>query len=155
MLDDNQTGTDIIGRICDIEKIHNNDKQIKFIIAIGNNTVRNEIYNKYAHLINYTAIHPAAVISETAIIGKGTIIGANVVVNVNSIIKENCIINTGSIVEHDCSIEEGAHLSYRVTIGAGTKIGKMAYIESGTLIDRNMQIKDNEHIIMGSIIRRN
>ena len=154
MLDDNQTGTDIIGKICDIEKIYNNDKQIEFIIAIGNNAVRNEIYSKYAHLINYTAIHPTAVISEPATIGKGTMIGANTVINVNSIIEENCIINTGTIVEHDCWIEESAHLSYRVTIGAGTKIGKMAYVEAGALIDRNMQIKDNEHIMMGSIIRR-
>lgn len=154
MLDDNQTGTYIIGRTCDIEKIHSNDNQIEFIIAIGNNAVRNEIYNKYARLINYTAIHPAAVISKTATIGKGTMIGANAIINVNSTVEENCIINTGTIVEHDCCIEESAHLSYRVTIGAGTKIGKMAYVEAGALIDRNMQIKDNEHIMMGSIIRR-
>ena len=155
MLDDNQTGENIIGKVCDIEKIYNNDTDIEFIIAIGNNSIRNEIYKEYTNLINYTAIHPTSVISDTAKIGKGTVIGANAVINANSIVKGNCIINTGTIIEHDCYVEEGAHLSYRVTIGAGTKIGKMAYIEAGVLVDRNIQIKQNEHIIMGSIIRGN
>ena len=99
MLDDNQTGSNVIGKIADIEKIHNTDASIEFIIAIGNNTIRDAIYQNYNNLINYIAIHPSAVLSETTKIGKGTVICANAVINASTIIGENCIINTSSIVE--------------------------------------------------------
>lgn len=150
-LDDNKTGKDIIGKISDIKRLCIKYSDIEFIIGIGNNKIRNELYKENQNLKYYTAIHPSAIISESVTIGSGTAIMANVVVNVNSVIGANCIINTASIVEHDCLIEEGAHLSYRTTIGAGSKIGKEAYIDIGAIIGRNEKISDYEKVGIGEI----
>lgn len=153
-MDDKQTGENVIGTIAEISKIHNKDKEVKFIVAIGNNQLRQKIFKQYRELINYIAIHPSAIVSNTAKIGNGTMIGAGTIINANTVIEDNCIINTGSIVEHDCYIKEGAHLSYRTTVGAGTEIGKLAYLELGTIVDRNVKIQDEENTQIGSIIRR-
>ena len=146
-LDDTKKESKVIGTTNDINKILNSDNDIKFIIGIGNNKVRNDIFKAHPQIDYYTAIHPRAVISKSAIIGKGSAIMANAVINANSIIDENCIINTGTIVEHDCKIENGAHLSYRVTVGSESKIGE------GVLIDRNVKINDYEKISIGEIVR--
>ena len=150
-LDDNKTGNEIIGTIKDIKTITEENKDVEFIIGIGNNKIRNEIYKANENLKYYTAIHPSAMISKTAVIGDGSAVMANTVINANSVVGANCIINTASIVEHDCIIEEGAHLSYRTTIGAGAKIGKEAYIDIGAIVGRNENVSDYENIKIGEI----
>lgn len=152
-LDDNKTGEDIIGKIKDIEKWHKKDNDIEFIIGIGNNSIRNKLYNEYSNIHYYTAIHPTAVISKNTIIGKGTAIMANAIIGRDVIIGGNCIINTGTIIEHNCIIEDGVHLSYRVTLGAESKIGKNSYIDIGSIINRNVTIGEGKKIEIGEVVR--
>lgn len=153
-LDDKQEGKNIIGKISDISKLHEEDKEIEFIIAIGNNEIRNKIYADNPKLNYYKAIHPSAIISKSATIGEGTAIMANVVLNTNSSIGNNCIINTSSVVEHDCIVEDGAHISYCVTLGAGSKIGKEAYIDIGAIIARGAIVNPYQKIDIREIIKK-
>ena len=151
-LDDSKTGKEILGTTNDIAKLHKQDDEIYFIVAIGDNKIRNNIYNmndvKY-----YTAIHPKSIIAKSAKIGAGTSIMAGAVINANSIIGSNCIINTNTIVEHNCIIEDCVHLSYGVIIGAGCTIGKETYINAGAIINRNTEIKDFTIIEIGEVVR--
>lgn len=150
-LDDNQVGENIIGTIADINKFHGQD--IEFIIGIGNNEIRNKIYQEYTQLNYYTATHPSAIISPSAKIGAGTVVMANAVISSNSTVGENCIVNTATIIEHDCIIEDGVHLSYRVTIGAGSKIGKEAYIDMGAIVARGVTLQPYQKIDIKEIVR--
>lgn len=152
-LDDNQVGEGIIGTTADIQKIHEQDEEIEFIIGIGNNKIRNKIYKEYPQMNYYTAIHSSAIISPSAKIGAGSVIMANVVINANSIVGENCIVNTATVIEHDCTIENGVHLSYCVTIGAESKIGKEAYLDMGAIINRNVTIDPYQKIDIKEIVR--
>lgn len=152
-LDDNITGENIIGTIQDVLRLHEKDEKIEFIIGIGNNEVRNKIYQEYPQLNYYTAIHPSAIISPSARVGVGTVIMANVVINSNTTVGDNCIINTATVIEHDCTIENGVHLSYRVTVGAGSIIGKEAYIDMGAIIARGVTVQSHQKIDIKEIIR--
>ena len=145
-------GKRIIGTTDDIKKIYNDDKNIEFIIAIGNNEIRSRIFNAN-NVKYYTAIHKNSIISKTAQIGKGSCVMAGAIVGTNAVIGQNCIINTGSIVEHGCKIEDGVHLSYRVTIGAESIIGKESYIGMGAIINRNIEIMPYEDIEIGQIVK--
>jgi hypothetical protein len=55
----------------------------KFIVAIGDNRIRADVYRRLCELglIPALVIHPSAVISHFARIGEGTMVAADVVVN--------------------------------------------------------------------------
>ncbi len=108
-LDDKAKGNNIIGKICDTKKIFKKNDSVEFIIAIGNNEIRNKIFNSY-DVKYYTAIHKSATVSKSAKIGEGTAIMAGVIINSNCSIGRNCIINTASVIEHDCLIKERSPL---------------------------------------------
>ena len=74
---ENFLGVSKLGKISDIE----NFKQIKFHIAIGNNSLRKELSKKIGIENLITIRHSNSYISRDAEIGKGCFIGANVVIN--------------------------------------------------------------------------
>ncbi|MGM8364848.1 acetyltransferase [Virgibacillus sp. W0181] len=120
------------------------EKNIKVIIAIGNNAVRKKIATqlnlKSKHYM--TLIHPTATISPTVSIGYGTVVMPHAVVNTESSIGEHCIINTGAIVEHESHIGSYVHISPNATLTGevkveeGTHIGAAATIIPGRTIGR-------------------
>jgi acetyltransferase EpsM len=107
-----------------------------FIVAIGDNRVREEVFRRLCELelIPALVIHPSAVISQFARIGAGTVVMADVVVNPVASIGENCILNTACSIDHDCSVGPHAHLcpgvrlAGMVVVGAGTMIGTGAVV---------------------------
>lgn len=156
-LDDNSKGNlleyKILGTIDTCEELYKNNTDLEFIIAIGNNVKRNELYEKYK-LKYYTAIHPKSNISDVdTVIKEGTVIMSNVCINSSAKIGKQAIINTGTIIEHDCLVEDFAHISYGCIVGANTKIGKNSYIGLGSIINIGKDINENEVIECGSIIK--
>jgi acetyltransferase EpsM len=130
------------GPISAVSSIINEYKNIKFIVAIGNNQFRSEIVNRIGLSKERfaTLIHPTAIISPTARIGEGTVVMPNCVINANTEIGKHVIINTGAIVEHDNHISDYAHISPNatltgnVTVGEGTHIGASATVIPGIKI---------------------
>ena len=99
------------------------DKASHFIVAIGNNKIRENIYNKAAlYLKPATIIHPTAIIGFNVTINDGSVVLSNSVINNSTIIGKNCIINAGTIIDHDCKIGNGVHLSI------GTKVGSTSSV---------------------------
>jgi UDP-perosamine 4-acetyltransferase len=88
-------------------------------------------------------VHPSAVISKSARLGKGVTVMAGVLINANSQIGNNVIVNTGAIVEHDCIVGDhvhvatGARLAGTVTVGTGSHIGAGAIVLEGRNIGSN------------------
>ena len=119
-----------------------------FVVAIGDNRVRTEIFGRICQLGLTPAlvIHPSAVISRFAGIGAGTVVAAGVVVNPGADIGENCILNTGCSVDHDCRVFAhchlcpGARLAGTVEVGAGTMIGTGAIVLPGMHIGKSCVI---------------
>lgn len=149
-LDDNiKSGTTIIkheqqeykvlGKIEDAIKIYKENPNIKFIIAIGNNYVREKIANEY-ELPYTTLIHPRASIAIDTKIEKGTVIMANATVNTGTQIGSHCIVNTGTIVEHDNQLEDYVHISPNATLCGTVKVGKLTHIGAGATVKNNINI---------------
>jgi UDP-3-O-[3-hydroxymyristoyl] glucosamine N-acyltransferase len=81
-----------------------------------------------------TSIHPSAVVSETAQIGKDVSIAANAVVEDNARVEKGAIIGAGSVVGANSRIGENTRIHQNVSIYHDVVIGKDSIIHSGTVI---------------------
>lgn len=138
-LDDDLSKDGVIGKIDDCTKF----SDCFFVIAIGNNSVRKAIAEKFPDLKYRTVIHPRAVISEDVEIGVGTVIMANAVINANTKIGAHCIINTASVVEHDNVLSDFVHISPGATLCGGTSVGELTQIGAGAVTKNGTSVCSN------------
>ena len=104
-----------------------------FIISIGNNSIRKRI----AESLNCDyamAVHPKAVVAESARINAGTVVMAGAIINPDAIIGRHCIINTGVSVDHECVLEDYVHLSPHATLCGNVKVGEGSWIGAGAVV---------------------
>ena len=123
-----------------------------FIIAIGNNMVREIIAKDHSELDYYTAIHPSAVVSHSAKIGKGSCIMPHATINSCASIGMHCIINSNAVVEHDCKIADFVHLSPGAVACGTVSIGRLSHIGAGTSIKNNIAICEKVTIGAGAAV---
>src|SRR5215472_13536425 len=102
--------------------------------GVGDNHPRARIFE---HLCRFgfrvvNVIHPAAVISKTAALGKGVAIMAGVVVNSGVLIGDNVILNTGVLVDHDCRIGDHVHIAPGVVLSGGVTVGAYSHLGTGS-----------------------
>lgn len=122
-----------------------------FVIAIGNNGVRDKI----SHKLNckwYTGVHPSAVVSESASIGEGTVVMPNAVINADAEIGRHVIINTGSIVEHDCIVGSYTHVAPKSVVCGASHIGSYVWLGTGSTVSNLAHICDNVLLGAGGVV---
>lgn len=113
-----------------------------FFVAIGDNKIRNKIFNRCISL----GMTPVNIVSKTATVSKRAKIGGGVcilhhaVVHVNAEIGDNCIINTGATVDHDCKVGKSAHIS------AESLICGFSHVGEGTLIAPGVTVRDRMNV---------
>jgi acetyltransferase EpsM len=140
IFDDNQEITTFLGIHVKTKFISEELLALPLIISIGNNKIRHNLYKKFKLNLALPLIHPSAVVSKQAKIGKGTVVMPNAVINADTSIGENCIINTGAVIEHDCVIENAVHISPNaalaghVNVGQGTHVG----IGAGAVVTKSL-----------------
>ncbi len=140
--EDSLKGNIFLGPVISAWKMIDLFKDIKFIIAIGNNKVRKQIFDKLGLSISYfvTVIHKSAIVSPSAHIGCGTVIMANSVINADTHIGNHVIINTSSVIEHDNNIGNFVHVSPNATLTGAVQIEDGAHIGAASSIIPNMKI---------------
>ncbi|MCM3650425.1 acetyltransferase [Metabacillus litoralis] len=128
--------------------------EIKFITAIGHNPTRKQIVNKMnlEEDLYMTPIHPSAIISPSARIGKGTVIMANAVINADAVIGDHVIVNTGSIIEHDNRVNDFTHVSPNATLAGCVQLGEGVHIGAGATLIPNVKIGDWSTIGAGATV---
>ena len=154
-LDDDESKTScgkyqVVGTSKGITKYRDYD----FIIAIGNNKIREKISDmlERENIKQTTLIHPSAVIDETVKIKEGTVIMANAAVNAEVQIGRSCIINTSSSIDHECILEDYVHVSPGVHVAGTVSIGKSTWIGIGATIINNLSICANCNIRAGAVV---
>jgi sugar O-acyltransferase (sialic acid O-acetyltransferase NeuD family) len=84
-----------------------------------------------------TLVHPAAVISPSAVLGEGTIAGPCAVVAAHARIGTHGILNRGALVGHHTVVGDYVTASPAVNVGGCGTIGDRAYLGMGcTVLDR-------------------
>jgi len=127
---------------------------INFIIAIGHNQTRKQIVNKMKLKEHFfmTPVHPSAIISPSAKIGKGTVVMANTVINADAVIGDHVIVNTGAIIEHDNEVNDFAHVSPNATLAGSVHLGEGVHIGTGATLIPNVKVGDWSTIGAGATV---
>lgn len=142
-------GIPLIDKINKINSLNKDDYY--FIIAIGNNTTREKIVNKF-DLKYYTAVHPSSILAKDVEIGEGTVVMANAVLNSSVKVGSHCIINTSSVIEHDNKIDDFVHISPNAALAGNVKVGKKSWVGMGSSIIQGVKIGINVKIGAGSVV---
>ncbi|AQQ54210.1 NeuD/PglB/VioB family sugar acetyltransferase [Planococcus lenghuensis] len=147
---------DILGKFSNLDK--NEIKNHKFIVAIGNNTVRERIMLEINSFQGETPslIHPSVNISQSAIVGKGVYIHANVFVWTKVVIEDYCILSPGVVIAHHTNIGTACLISTLTGIGASINIGRRVFIGMGSKVVTGVDIiGENTVIGAGSTLLKN
>lgn len=144
--------TPVIGKI---DKMLELDEDVYYVIAIGNNSVRRKIAEKYSDKKFITLIHPKAIIGEKVNIEDGTVVMAGSIINSYTKIGKHCILNTGSIIEHDNIIENYVHISPNATLCGGVTVGEETWVGAGATIIQEKKIGKKIIVGAGTVIVKN
>lgn len=147
----------------DVEKILNYNRlgnvsdcikygDCSFVIAIGNNLVRRNIFEKYSNFEYVTLIHPSVCIGSGVEIGEGTVIMPGAVVNACTKIGKCCVINSGAVVEHDCTIGDFTLIAPNSTVCGVTSIGSNCWLGAGCTVNNVLGICDNVTLGSGAVV---
>lgn len=122
------------------------------IVSIGSCQARKLVAERFHDLDFSTAIHPSAIISDTASIEEGTVIMAGTIINADVKIGKHCILNTKASVDHECIIGDYVHIAPGVTLSGNVKVGDCTWIGVGSCVKQGIKIGENCMIGAGSVI---
>jgi len=125
-----------------------------FVIAIGDNKARFSFYQELtaAEQKLPNIIHPTAVISPYANLGRGNVIFANAVVNPGCIIANAAIINTAASIDHDCTLADAVHISPGTRLAGSVNVGKLSWLGIGSTVIQGVNIAENTQTGAGAVV---
>ena len=129
----------------------------RLIVAISDNSARASC----ARWVNdqgfslLAVVHPRAVISPSAEIGKGSFVEAGAVINPGARIGEAVFVGSGASIDHDCQIEDAASIAAGVILGGVVTVGKRSRLDHGTCVRDGVTIGHDAVITMGSAVVSN
>ena len=131
-----------------------NKKEVGFIIGIGDNFIREKIYNlvnsKNAEVT--TLISNTASISQSASIDNGTFVNRNVSINALAKIGKNVILNTACVIEHECEILDSVHIGPGAVLAGNVLVGERTFIGANSVIKQGVQIGKDVIIGAGTVV---
>lgn len=97
-------------------------------------------------------VHPSAVVSGHAELGRGVYVGPCAVVNAGAVLGDGCIVNSSAIVEHDCRLGEFVHAAPGAVLCAGVRVGDRAHIGANATVVQGLKIGADTIVGAGSAV---
>jgi acetyltransferase EpsM len=129
----------------------------KINIAIGENSVRYEIFSKLGKFSAnlFTVVSANAYIAGSAEIQPGSSVMPGTVMHDFVKTGKCCIIDTGAIVEHHAAIGDFVNVSPGAILCGGARIETGAIIGAGSVVIEKINIGENSLIGAGSVVITN
>lgn len=127
-----------------------------FVLGVGDTEIRRRVRVRLeqAKATLVTLIHPAAVISESATIGRGSTIHAGAIVNIDVRIGAHCVVNTGASVDHDCQLLDGVQIGPGAAMAGGVTCQENVFVGTGASILPNVTVGADSIIGGGSSVAK-
>lgn len=131
--------------------------QVSVALGVGDNVVRQRLAGRClawgAELL--TLIHPAATVSSSAQVGRGSVVMAKAVINPNARIGQGAIVNTGAIVEHDVLIGDFAHIAPNATMGGASSLGDLTLLALNAVVLQCVHVGSHSVVGAGAVVVHN
>lgn len=150
-LDDYSYNEKVIGTIKDWEV----KDGLHFALAISDCTGKKKIVeslsSKDAEFA--TIIHPSAIVSDTAKVGKGSIIYWNIDLGPDSVVGNYCTVM--GTIGHDSVVGDFSTVCGNTSVNGHVTIGKETFVGSNVAIVPGTKIGNNCKIGLGSVVIKN
>lgn len=93
-----------------------------------------------------TIVHPAAIVSPSAVIGAGAFLAAGAIVGTGAVLAEACLLNTGASIDHDGRLDAG------VCVSPGARLAGSVLCEEDVFIGLNAGILQGLRIGRGAVV---
>jgi len=123
-------------------------------VAIGDSTVRERMFNRFAESRIPTLVHPSASVSPSAHVSMGALIMHNAVISARARIGAGVIVNVGCYVAHDCEVGAFTHLAAGVNLGGGVVVGSRSLCGTGSIVLPQTVIGDSVVLGAGAVVNR-
>lgn len=127
-----------------------------FFISFGAMKYRKKVYEFLSsngwEAVNI--IHPDAVVSPTAKIGKGVLIECGCLITPSPVIGNNVVVNTGSQVNHDNVVEDHVYIASGVVLSGGVTIGSNTLLDDGVIVTLGKSVGKNSLIGAGAVVTK-
>ena len=152
-------GHTVIATETDLPQIMQQHPDCSLFIAVGDNWMRHQIYERISTLLPNatfaTLIHPSAQIAAEVTIGQGTVVMAGSIINSCSNIGDFVIVNTKSSIDHDNNLGSYSSLAPNATTGGNVSIGDFTAISISATVKHGIQIGKHVVVGAGSIVLKN
>lgn len=148
-------GVEVLGPIQLLEKL----KRLHVrgaIAAIGDNRVRRGYLREIdaAGLEALNAIHPSAIVSPRAALGRNVVVCAGAVICIDARIEDAAILNTGCRVDHESVVGEAAHIAPGATLAGRVTVGAEAFVGMGANVIQCRSIGESAMVAAGAVVTR-
>ena len=157
LIDDNPSVNELMG----FPVFHHRLDLHPVIVSIGNCATRRKVVEQIAEALHATpfdaavfgtAVHPSAIVSETAHIGVGSVVMQGAIIQTCTQIGRHCIVNTGAKIDHECVIGDYVNVDSGVILCNNVTVGDDTWIGAGSTIIQGIHIGNHVVINAGSVI---
>ena len=146
----------VVGAGEDESYIASGDKSVRVVIS-PDGALRGRIAEKYADagFEFATVVAKTADVSESALVGEGTVIAEHAIVTARTKIGRFVKINTAATVTHECEIGDNATIAPAAVVLGRVKIGECAYVGANSTILPGLAIGRNVVVGAGAVVTKN
>lgn len=142
----------ILGGVSQLRTILDDDQDVSFITAVGDNAIRRSIIERIEAVVPeinaWTLLHPRSIVGRGVEIGEGTCLAPGSIVTTNARIGSHCILNVNASVSHDAIVGDFVNINPGAVVAGNVRVGTGVYVGAGaTLID---QVSVGEWSIIGA-----
>ena len=157
LIDDNPSVNELMG----FPVFHHRLDLHPVIVSIGNCATRRKVVEQIAEALHATpfdaavfgtAVHPSAIVSETAHIGVGSVVMQGAIIQTCTQIGRHCIVNTGAKIDHECVIGDYVNVDSGVTLCNNVTVGDNTWIGPGSTIIQGIHIGNHVVINAGCVV---
>jgi sugar O-acyltransferase (sialic acid O-acetyltransferase NeuD family) len=127
---------------------------VHVVVAITDNGARLRVANSLRALGGQflSAVHPAASVSEVAVVGDGCVVAAGATVHPEAAVGSHCFLGPGSVVDRDAEVGAGTWISAGAIVGSGARIGARVILGQNssvgrkTVVDGDVEVGALQHV---------
>jgi sugar O-acyltransferase (sialic acid O-acetyltransferase NeuD family) len=99
-----------------------------------------------------TVVHPSAVVSARATVGRGVLVGAMCVIAAHASIGDFTVLNRGAMVGHHTAIGVCSTLSPGSNVAGACTLGERTYVGMGALVLDGLEVGERAVVASGAVV---